>query len=65
MSKSPSKGWYGSPTDHDTGTRLRKEQGYRRVSAAIRRSFEMSVSPRDREPGPLRRVYHRGGGGHG
>lgn len=58
MSKSPSMGIYGSQTDRDAGTKLRKEQG-RRVSASIKRSFDMSVSPRDREPGPVRRVFHR------
>lgn len=65
MGKSPSVGIWGSKTDHDLGTRLRKEQGARRVSASIRRSFEMSVSPKDREPGPVRRVFNgqqRGGG---
>lgn len=59
MSNAPSMGIYGSPTDRDAGAKLRKEQGHRRVSASIRRSFEMAVSPKDREPGPVRRVFHR------
>ncbi len=69
MSKTPSMGIYGSTTDRDAGTRLRKEQGHNRVSASIKRSFDMSVRPRDREPGPVRQVFHReqqsAGGGRG
>ena len=52
-------GIYGSSTDHDQGTKRRKAQGSRRVSAAIRHSFAQSVSPKDREPGPVHRVFCR------